>query len=79
MEKQMELKPCPFCGAGETVSEPDSVQWLGMRYEILSWRVRHWCAYPTHSPLLHVKGKTQEEAETRWNTRTHSCGGDEHE
>jgi hypothetical protein len=74
----MELKPCPFCGAGETVSEPDSKQWLGTRYEILSWHVRHWCSYSTHGPFLNVKGKTQEEAETRWNTRFQSDTGVKH-
>jgi hypothetical protein len=68
----MELKPCPFCGAGETVSEPDSKHWSGMQWNILSWHVRHWCAYEHHGPMLNVKGRTQEEAETRWNTRSQS-------
>jgi hypothetical protein len=40
-----------------------------MRYEILSWVVRHWCAHATHGAVLMIKGKTQEEAEARWNTR----------
>ena len=67
----MELKPCPFCGAGETVSEADSKQWLGARYQILSWHVRHWCgkAGDRFTSLLQVRGKTQEEAESKWNTR----------
>jgi hypothetical protein len=65
----MELKPCPFCGAGETVSEADSKHWTGRHYNILSWRVRHWCAYKHHAPILCVMGRTQEEAETRWNMR----------
>ncbi len=64
-----DLLPCPFCAAGETVSGPDSKYWTGMRYEILSWVVRHWCAHATHGAVLMIKGKTQEEAEARWNTR----------
>jgi hypothetical protein len=72
----MELKPCPFCGAGETVSEADSKHWSGIQWNILSWHVRHWCAYEHHGrPMLNVKGRTQEEAETRWNTRSQSDAG----
>jgi hypothetical protein len=67
----MELKPCPFCGAGDTLSEVDSSMWTGMRTVILSWHVRHWCG-PKDAKfgnILRCRAKTQEEAEIAWNTR----------
>ena len=67
--KAVDLKPCPFCDAGETISEPDSKVWAGMEWRILSWRIRHWCSDKTHGSLLTVKGKDQQEAEERWNRR----------
>lgn len=73
------LLPCPFCGAGETVSEPKSKYWTGMKYEILSWRVRHWCDWAAFPSLLEVSGKTQEQAEGRWNTRAIVTGEKDHE
>lgn len=68
---QMALKDCPFCGGGDTISEPDSKHWTGMRYNILSWHVRHWCGESgsRFASVLTIRGKTQTEAEHRWNTR----------
>lgn len=71
------LLPCPFCGAGETLSEPDSKMWSGMEWRILSWRVRHWCSDKTHGSMLQVRGKTQQEAEERWNRRSAPGARDE--
>jgi len=67
----MALKACPFCGGGETLSEPASRHWTGARSVILSWRVRHWCGHANHAPFLTVSGKDQAEAEGRWNARFH--------
>lgn len=64
-----QLKPCPFCGGTETISEPDSRNWTGMRWDILSWKVTHWCSVPGLGDFLIIRGKTQEIAEGRWNTR----------
>jgi hypothetical protein len=63
------LLPCPFCGAGETISEPDSKHWTGMRTDILSWHIRHWCDYPQYAPTLNVRGRTETESVERWNRR----------
>lgn len=75
----MSLLPCPFCAAGETVSEADSKHWSGAQYQILSWHVRHWCFAKgdRFSSILTVRGKTQGEAETKWNTRTTKSEGAE--
>lgn len=67
----MALMPCPFCGAGSTVSEADGKHWTGMRYVVLSWTVRHWCHVEEgrFPPLLNVRGRDQQQAEERWNKR----------
>lgn len=72
LTKDPQLSPCPFCGAGETVLEPDSKHWTGMRWNILSYRVRHWCSMPTattFSVRVDTKGKTEQEAADLWNRR----------
>jgi len=48
-----DLKPCPFCGAGETGIVENGRMWTGMRYgDPVSVSVRHFCP-PTpgcHTP-----------------------------
>lgn len=70
-EPSVELKPCPFCGGGTTISEADSKYWTGMQYQILSWAVAHWCeeGRKPFANYLKIRGKTQQEAEAKWNTR----------
>lgn len=70
-EVSAELKPCPFCGSGQTLVEPDSKYWVGMRYEILSYRVRHWCEENTgvRGSMINMKAKTKAEAIGKWNQR----------
>lgn len=63
-----ELKPCPFCGSGETLVH-ENKYWTGMRHTVTSAEVRHWCAAPAFKPFLKVAGKTVDEAVARWNTR----------
>lgn len=39
-----ELKPCPFCGAGESLIHENKGTWCGTYYaEPVSFEVRHWC------------------------------------
>jgi len=65
-----DLKPCPFCAAGETRIE-ESKHWTGMRSVVISATVMHWCPRPDGQPqsMLQVKGKTMEDAVARWNER----------
>jgi len=64
--------PCPFCGAGETLVQPGSHYWSGMRDIVLNYEVRHWCEKGDHKissrPMTFV-GETEEEAIKRWNHR----------
>jgi hypothetical protein len=65
------LLPCPFCGAGQTLIEPRSY-WTGMRSEIISVEVRHWC-YETAGvggSGVTMRAKTEVEAIEKWNRRT---------
>jgi len=67
-----QLKPCPFCGAGETLVEPDSKHWAGMSWNILSWQVRHWCAEPAkgvRGSMVIIRAKTEPEVIDKWNQR----------
>lgn len=67
--KMPELKPCPFCGAGET-DVRENTHWLGMRSEVLSVEVRHWCGKQgIDGAFLAIKGRTREDAINRWNRR----------
>ena len=64
------LEPCPFCGAGETRVD-ESTHWTGMRSQVISARVRHWCAREEGQPssVLEIAGKTREDAVRKWNQR----------
>jgi hypothetical protein len=64
------LEPCPFCGAGETrVNE--STHWTGLRLQVISARVRHWCVREEGQPssVMEIAGKTREDAVRKWNQR----------
>ena len=70
-----ELKPCPFCQAGKTVTDRKHY-WTGMRNELLSVSIKHWCpqvpgVLPTY---IEVRRKTEADAIAAWNTRTPSPG-----
>lgn len=64
------LLPCPFCGAGETIVKPQKY-WTGMRSEVISVEVRHWC--PEHTGVrgsgVTMRAKTEAEAIEKWNRR----------
>lgn len=66
-----ELKPCPFCGKGENRIDTNT-HWTGMQNLVLSVEVKHWCTREDGQPssILILKGKTREDAISKWNTRT---------
>lgn len=62
-----DLKPCPFCNAGETVID-EKGYWTGRRTEVTHVEIRHWCNKGTiEGAYLTIKGKTLESAIERWN------------
>jgi len=60
------LKPCPFCG-GENTLIHENKMWTGLRTQILSVEVRHWC--DDGDGFLRIKGWDSEQAIKLWNTR----------
>lgn len=60
-----ELKPCPFCGAGETFIAPNQ-NWTGMRYAIHSYTLRHICADRT---VITMTRNTEALLVAAWNQR----------
>lgn len=63
-----ELKPCPFCGEGETNFD-DFKHWTGQRYVIVSVRLMHFCGNGSSQASIQFRAKTREEVVTIWNTR----------
>lgn len=61
-----ELKPCPFCGAGEMLISPNQ-NWTGMRYAIHSYTLRHIC---TERGIINITRNTEAELIAAWNHRT---------
>jgi hypothetical protein len=64
------LLPCPFCGTGKTLVRPQKY-WTGMRSEIISVEVQHWCEETTGVRGSHItmRAKTEAEAVGKWNRR----------
>jgi hypothetical protein len=61
------LKPCPFCG-GKTTEIRESSYWTGMRSELLTVTVIHWCE-PGRGSIIKITEATEELAVARWNDR----------
>lgn len=72
MSKAQELKPCPFCGAGETMIHVNQGTWTGRGYgEPVSVEVRHWCKEEPGQPsraIIRV-GRDEASAMAAWNRR----------
>lgn len=69
--------PCPFCGGGETIIKPQ-YYWTGMRSEIISVEVKHWCEQFTSQitgSCIVMRGKTEDEAVAKWNRRASTSSG----
>lgn len=72
MTAEVELLPCPFCGAGKTEIRENGRPWLGMRYgEPVSVSVRHWCDPIEGQPsrMIERVGRDRAAAIDAWNTR----------
>lgn len=65
-----DLLPCPFCGAGTTIVQPNNY-WTGMSSQVISVEIRHWCEKPTgiQGSGITMRAKTEEEARAKWNNR----------
>ena len=73
-----ELKPCPFCGGGETRIDPQGQTWRGQGYsDPICWRLVHFCkgilpdGYVTNR--MELRARTQEQCIEAWNTRANLC------
>ena len=67
-----ELKPCPFCGAGETRIQEGGKVWSGMKYSApTSVSVIHWCPAIQGQPSRMIEriGRDEESAIAAWNRR----------
>lgn len=65
------LIPCPFCSGGITQVR-ENTYWTGMRSEITSVEVMHWCEEPQNGvrgSSVTMRAKTEAEAKDKWNTR----------
>jgi len=71
------LLPCPFCGAGETMTRENGRVWLGMRYsDPVSVSVIHHCANVQGQPsrMIERVGRDAASAVVAWNTRADPAG-----
>ena len=73
-----ELKPCPFCGGGETHIDPQGQIWRGMKYsDPICYRLVHFCKgilpdeYVTNR--MELRARTEAQAIEAWNTRADLC------
>ena len=62
------LLSCPFCGAGESRID-EKRYWTGMRSQIVSVELRHWCEGAKFRSYLCIRGQTRDEVIEKWNTR----------
>ena len=73
MTEPTELRPCPFCGAGESLIHVNKGTWNGRGYgEPVSVEVRHWCGDVPGQPsrMISRAGCDEASAIAAWNTRT---------
>lgn len=65
------LHPCPFCGAGETLLD-EQTYWTGMRSQVLSVTLRHWCAAAADEFVrgsVSIRCRDEQQAVEQWNRR----------
>jgi len=67
-ERIRELKPCPFCGAGESYFKVNNF-WTGMRNAILSVEIIHHCEEKPTQNMLQIRGATEDHVIAKWNER----------
>lgn len=67
------LEPCPFCGGTETQVQETNM-WTGMRNQLVSVRVIHWCDKREGQRLssqIEMRDTTREGAVRLWNNRSY--------
>jgi hypothetical protein len=70
-----ELKPCPFCPAGQTLIKENGKVWTGMHHsEPSSVSVQHWCEPVEGQPsrMIERVGRDRASAIAAWNQRADS-------
>jgi hypothetical protein len=76
MVDMVALKPCPFCGGGETTVNENRLNRMpdmgGRQSPIISVEIRHWCqaepGQPNRNIILRV-GRDHASAIAAWNRR----------
>jgi len=72
-ELKASLKPCPFCGAGETRVD-ENYYWQGGNRpsQLISVVIHHWCGKLPGQITNHIefRGRDHESALLAWNRRT---------
>lgn len=66
------LLPCPFCGAGKTLLQPNGRVWSGDKYsDPISVSVHHWCEERPGQPSRMIEriGRDERSAIDAWNQR----------
>jgi hypothetical protein len=72
-----ELKPCPWCAAGQTQIEENGRMWTGQsKSEPTSVSVVHWCDPMQGQPSRRIErvGRDRASAIAAWNTRASPAG-----
>lgn len=71
-ELKASLKPCPFCGAGETRVDEKYLWQGGLRpSQLTAVVIRHWCDKLPGQIQNHIefRGRDHESAQIAWNRR----------
>ena len=68
-----QLKPCPFCGGGETILHETRLSpTMSGKSPLISVEIRHWCppgpGQPSRNRIVKV-GRDYESAVAAWNRR----------
>lgn len=63
-----DLIPCPFCAGTETQIRKNP-HWAGRSSTILSVDLIHWCNEAPFTSIIKIRGRTEEEVITKWNSR----------
>ena len=60
------LRNCPFCN-GRQFRLDESNMWTGMRNQLISITLRHWCEFKPLTSSVNMVGQSKEEVFKQWN------------